>query len=223
MLEFVDDDNTASRKDGFRDDASAAAGADAPEAVRSTAHAGSETGPEQSVQAGPLSRLFLKISTDPIETLQALEELSALIGERALREVRAFRREVEIRLDAMETRLDAMETRSKAWRDVQDAKIDALHKLYEGLEKQMRLLVVLFAFQFFFLGALATISLMDWFGTDKTSASTPSLELQAPANAEESASALGGPPPASALASEHSERPGVDTVEETQPIHPPGR
>lgn len=173
----MDDDNTASRKDGFRDDASAAAGADAPEAVRSTAHAGSETvpeqsvpdpadpGPEQIVQAGPLSRLFLKISTDPIETLQALEELSEMIGERVLREVRAFRREVEICLDAIDVRLDAMETKSEAWRDVQDAKIDALHKLHEGLEKQMRLLLALFAFQFLFLGALATISLMDWFGT----------------------------------------------------------
>ena len=157
MLESMDDDNTTSRIEGFRDDALAAVGADAPEAVRSTAHAGSETAPEQSVQAGPLSRLTLKISTDPIEALQALEELSAMIGERVLREVRAFRREVEIRLDAMETR-------SEAWRDVQDAKLDALYKVYEGLEKQIRLLVALFAFQFFFLGALATISLMDWFG-----------------------------------------------------------
>lgn len=186
----MDDDNTASRKDGFRDDDSTASGAVAPEAVRSTAHAGSETvpeqsvpdpadpGPEQSVQAGPLSRLFLKISADPIEALQALEELSAMIGERVLREVRSFRREVEIRLDAMETR-------SEAWRDVQDAKIDALYKLYEGMQKQIRLLVALCAFQFVFLGALTTIGLMDWFGTDKASASTPSLELQAPADAEE--------------------------------------
>ena len=107
----------------------------------------------------------MKISADPIEALQALEELSAMIGKRVLREVRAFRSEVEILLDAMDVRLDAMETRSEAWRDVQDAKIDALHKLYEGLQKQMRLLVALLAFQFFFLGALATIRLMDWFGT----------------------------------------------------------
>ena len=162
--------------EGFPHNASTASGADAPEAVRSTAHAGSDTAPdqsipdptaaspEQSVQAGPLSLLSLMNSKDPIEILQVLEDVAELISARVLREVRAFRRELDVHLDAIETRLDAIETRSEAWRDIQDARIDALYKLYEGLQKQTRLLVALFAFQFFFLGALTTVSLMDWFG-----------------------------------------------------------
>ena len=49
-------------------------------------------------------------------------------------------------------------------------------------------------------------------------ASSPSLEVQAAqAKAEESASELGSPPPASDSASEDTYRPGVGTDDESQP------
>lgn len=63
----------------------------------------------------------MKISADPNEAFEALDGLSAMIGERALREIRAFRREFETRMGAMEkgleTRLGATETSFNAWRD----------------------------------------------------------------------------------------------------------
>ena len=172
-LASMHDDYIASGTKGHRDDAPDRSGGAAPETVRSEPHAGSETVAEQRVPAavdpdleqrvlaGPLSRLFLKISTAPNEAFEALDGLSAMIGERVLREIRAFRREFETRMGAMEkgleTRLGAMETSFNAWRDAQDAKIDALHKMYDGLHKQMRLVVAVLALQFVFLGALAMI------------------------------------------------------------------
>lgn len=89
--------------------------------------------------------------------------------------------------------------------------------MYDGLYKQMRLVVALLALQFVFLGALATIGLMDWLA-DMTSASTPSLEVQAPlVRSEQPTAALGSPPPDSDPASEDNAQRGVDTVEESRP------
>lgn len=64
---------------------------------------------------------------------------------------------------------------------------------------------------------------MDWLA-DRTSASTPSLEVQAPlVRSEQPASALGSPPPDSDPASEGDAQPGVDTVEESRPNYPASR
>lgn len=126
ILESVQDGSIAAGMKGRGDEAAVPSTSDAPGTVRTEAHAGSEAAaeqrvpklarrsPEQSVPAGPLSRRLSKISADPIEILQALENLSEIISERVVREIRAFRREFESRLD------------------VQDAKIDALYKLYDG-------------------------------------------------------------------------------------------
>ena len=224
MLRAMHDLSAASDSKSAGVHASDAPIVDTLETVRSEAHAGSEApanqsvlgpadpGPEQSVPAGALGRLFSKISTDPIEILQALDDLSGRIGERVLREIQAFRQE------------------SEAQHKVQDAKIDALYKLYDGLcreldgmRKQMRLLVAMFALQLVFLGALITVELMNWFSMERAFASPPSVEMQVPmVGAEESASALDSSPPDSTPASAAATRPGLDTAEESEPTLPSG-
>lgn len=211
---------------GRGDEAAVPSTADAPETVRTEAHVGSETaaeqrvpklarpGPEPSVPAGPSSRLLSKISADPVEIVQALENLGEIISERVVREIRAFRREFETRLD------------------VQDAKIDALYKLYDGLRadlnglrSQMRLLVALFGVQVVFLGFLVAMGFMDRFSTNKVTATPLPLEVQAAKaqEAEVSASSLGSPPPASAPTSEDTDQTEVDTAEESEPNRSPAR
>lgn len=217
---------------GRGDEAAVPSTSDAPGTVRTEAHAGSEAAaeqrvpklarrsPEQSVPAGPLSRRLSKISADPIEILQALENLSEIISERVVREIRAFRREFESRLD------------------VQDAKIDALYKLYDGLRSeinglrqdlnglrsQMRLLVALFGLQVVFLGFLVAMGFMDRFSPGRVAASPTSMEVQAAQpEAEESASEMGGAPLASAPTSEDTDQTEVDTAEEREPNLFPAR
>lgn len=211
---------------GLGDEAAVPSAADAPETVRTESHAGSEPaaqqrvpklarrGPEQSVPAGPLSRLLSKSSADPVEIVQALENLGEIISQRVVREIRAFRREFEARLD------------------VQDAKIDALYKLYDGLRadlnglrSQMRLLVALFGLQVVFLGVLVTMGFMDRFSPDRGAASPTSMEVQAAKaqEAEVSASSLGSPPPASAPTSEDTDQTEVDMAEESDPNLSPAR
>ena len=239
MLELVQDLHIADGTKGVGDDTSVPSTVDAPETVRVSAHAGSGAaaeqsvpepvgpGPEQSVRAGPLSRQLSKIPADPTEILEALEDLGARISERVLREVRAFRREFESRLDVQNAKPDAEDAKLNA----QDAKIDALYKLYDGLRSEInglrmeiRLLMAMVMIQNFLLGALLTISLINWFSADRVPASPPSLETPAPqAEPEESASALSSPPPASAPASEDEDQPELDTVEESPPAPPPAR
>lgn len=228
---------------GVGNDASAPPTADALETVHKEAHAGSETaaergisapagpGPEQSVPAGPLSRLLSKISADPTEILQALEDLGKIISERVLREIRGFRRDFE-------TRLESMETRSDARHDVQDGKIDTLRSEMKGLRAELnglraelnglrlelRLLMGLVALLIVVLGALAGMGIVDRFGTDRVVDSPPSLEVQAPqAEAEESVSELGSPPPDSAPAEEDADRPEEDPPEGSDPTLPSAR
>lgn len=237
ILEAVQDHLTASGLKGLRDDPLAAPLGDDVATVRPKAHTDLESpaeqsvpdpagpGPEQSVQAGPLGRLFLKISAKPIEILRAMDDLSERIGDRVLREIRAFRRE------------------SEAQHNVQDAKVGALQKLYDGLcreldgvrkeldgirkeldgiRKQIRLLVAMIALLLVFLGALVTVGLMNWFSLERASASPPSLEVQASTvEAQESSSAQDSPPPASATASADATRPGGDGSEESEPTIPP--
>ena len=155
-----------------------------------------------------------------MEILQALENLSEIISERVVREIRAFRREFESRLD------------------VQDAKIDALYKLYDGLRSeinglrqdlnglrsQMRLLVALFGLQVIFLCFLVAMGFMDRLSPDRVAASPTSMEVQAAQpEAEDSAPEMGGAPLASAPMSEGADRPEVDTGEESQPNLSPAR
>lgn len=225
ILESVQDDRVVAGTKGIGDDPSAPCIADGSETACTEAHAGLETaeegsvfnsvepGPEQSIQAGPLSRMPPKICSDPTEILQALEKLGEMISERVISEIRAFRRDVEARLD------------------VQDAQIDALYKLYYGLRSemngirmQMRLLMALVGIQTVLLGALLTMGIIDRFGTDRVAASSPSLGGQAAqAEAEESASALDGQPPASIPASEDADRTELGTVEESQSAIPSAR
>ena len=236
----MQDDRITSGVKGLGNDASASSTADASETVRNEAHAGPQTaaercvsdpagpGPEQSVPAGPLSRLLSKISADPPEILQALEDLGKIISERVLREIRGFRRDFETRLESMEMRSDArlesMETRSDARHDVQDGKIDSLRRELNGLRIEIRLLMGLFGLQVVLLGALVGMGIVDRFRTDPVLDSPPSLEVQAPqAEAEESVSELGTPPPDSAPAEEDADRTEVDPPEESEPTLPSAR
>lgn len=207
------------------DDTSAPSTADAREVVRSEANTGPETSevrivpdppgadPEQSAPAWTLSRLLLKISADPIEISRVLQNFVEIISERVVGEIRAFRREFETRLD------------------VQDAKIDALYKLYDGLRseinglrKEIRLLMAVCGIQTVLLGALLTMGIMDLCSTDRVPASSTSGEVQASeADAEESSAALRSQSPASDLASEDADRPGVDAEKESKPSISPAR
>ena len=208
----MQDDRITAGVKGVGNDASAPSTADASETVRKEAHAGSETaaerstsapagpGPEQSVPAGPLSRLLSKISADPIEIAQTLENLGEIISERVVREIRAFRREFEARLDA------------------QDGKIDALRSEIEGLRTHMRLLMGMFGLQIALLGALVSMDIVDRSRTDRVVDSPPSLEVQAAqAEAEESVSELGSQPPDSAPADADADRTEADPPEESEP------
>lgn len=246
----MQDDRIATGLKDVENDASASSTSDAPKAVRAEAHAGQEAaeersisdparpGLDQSVPAGPLSRLLSKIPADPTEIVQALENLGEIISERVVREIRAFRREFESRPESMETRfearLESMEKRSDARHDVQCGKIDALRsELKEmrvelkGIRTQVRLLIAMLGIEVVFLGALVTMGFIDRFSTERVAAPAQSLEVQATQAqaemAEESASVLGSPSPASAPAREDAARTEVDPPEESEPTLPLAR
>ena len=175
----MQDDRTTPTVKDTQDGGAATVSADAPESVGSEARAGSEpvaeqsvadpvgVGLEQSVQARPFARLFMKVSASPSEVLEALQDLGEMmIGERVRREMRDFRRESEAR------------------HDVQDAKLDALYKMYDGLRKdmdglrrQMHLMVALFTIQLAFIGILITVGLVNGFSVSKVSAPPASVEV----------------------------------------------
>lgn len=210
----------------------AAPPADDVETVRPEAHTDLESpaeqsvpdpagpGPEQSVQAGPLGRLFLKISAKPIEILQAMDDLSERIGDRVLREIRAFRRESEAQHNVQDAKVGALQEPYHGLRiglhGIRNA-LEGIRKELEGIRKLIRILVAMLALQIVFLGVLVTLGLMNWFSMDRASASPPSLEVQAsPVEAQGSASAPDSPPPDSAPASAVATRPGVDPAAESQ-------
>ncbi len=232
----MQDDRIAAGMKDVGNDASAPSTADAPRTVRKEAHAGPETaaersisdparpGLEQGVPAGSLSRLLSKIPADPTEIVQALENLGEIISERVVREIRAFRRDFE-------SRLNSMETRSGARHDVQDRKIDALSSElkeiraeFKGIRTQVRLLIAMLGIEIVFLGALVTMGVIDLFSTDRVAASPQSLEVQAAqALAEEAELTLGRLPPDSAPAEEDADRTEVDPPEESEPTLPLAR
>ena len=239
MLELMQDDRTAPTVKDTRDDVAATVSADASESLGPEARAGSEpvaeqsvpdppgVGPEQSVQAGPLARLFMKVSASPIEVLQALQDLSEMIGERVLRELREFRRESEARHDVQDAKFEAGMA-------VQNAKFDALYKLYDGLRKdmdglrrQMHLMVALFTIQLAFIGILITVGLVNWFSMSNASAPPAAVEVQAPAveaeGAQGSESEPGRSTPAAAPAGEDAGRLQGDPAEESPPTLSSGR
>ena len=182
-LKSMQDDRTTANVKGLRDDDSASITADTPEAVRSDANTGkgsaatqsipetSGPGSEQPVLAGPLARLLAKISLDPMEILQALDDLSDMVAGRLVRKIRAFRRESEaqhhVRNAKREARKATWDAEFKTRTESQDAKIEAQGAAQDAridsLDKQMLLLLVLAMIQSFLLGMLATLSLMCWF------------------------------------------------------------
>lgn len=179
----MQDDRTTANVKGLRDDDSASITADTLEAVRSDANTGkgsattqsipetSSPGAKQSAKAGPLARLLSKVSPDPMEILQALDDLSDMIAGRVVRKIRAFRRESEaqhhVRDAKREARKAAWDAEFKTRTESQDAKIEAQGAAQDAridsLDKQMLLLLVLAMIQSFLLGMLATLSLMYWF------------------------------------------------------------
>ena len=171
-----------------------------------------------------MSRLPSKIPADPTEIVQALENLGEIISERVVREIRAFRRDFE-------SRLNSMETRSGARDDVQDRKIDALRSElkeiraeFKGIRTQVRLLIAMLGIEIVFLGALVTMGVIDRFSTDRVAASPQSLEVQAAqALAEEAELTLGRLPPDSAPAEEDADRTEADPPEEPEPTLPSAR
>ena len=253
MLESVQDDRTAPTVKDTHDDGAATVSADAPESVGPEARAGLEpvaeqsvpdpagVGPEQSVQAGPLARLFMKVSASPIEVLQALQDLGEMIGERVLREMREFRRELrefrresEARHDVQDAKLEAIDTKHEAGMAAQNAKFDALYKLYDGLRKdmdglrrQMHLMVALITIQLAFIGILITVGLVNGFSVSKAPAPPAAVEVQAPAveevEAQGSESEPGSSTPAAASAGEDAARLQGGHAEESPPTLSSGR
>ena len=231
----MQDDRTTPTVKDTHDDGAATVSADAPESVGPEARAGLEpvaeqsvpdpagVGPEQSVQARPLARLFMKVSASPIEVLEALQDLGEMIGERVRREMREFRREMrEFRRE------------SEARHDVQDAKFDALYKMYDGLRKdmdglrrQMHLMVALFTIQLAFIGILITVGLVNGFSVSKAPAPPAAVEVQAPAveevEAQGSESEPGSSTPAAASAGEDAARLQGGHAEESPPTLSSGR
>ena len=194
MLESMRDDRTTANVKGLRDDDSASITADTLEAVRFDANTGkgsattqsipetSGPGPKQSAKAGPLARLLSKVSPDPMEILQALDDLSDMIAGRVVRKIRAFHRESEAQHHVRDAKREARkaawdaefkthkaawDAESKARTESQDAKLEAQGAAQDAridsLDKQMLLLLVLAMIQSFLLGMLATLSLMYWF------------------------------------------------------------
>ena len=103
-----------------------------------------------------------------------LDDLSELIAERVLRKIRAFHRESEAghdvqdeKLAAIDTKLEArtaaQDAKIEARMDTQDAKIDAINKLCDEIDKQTRLVLVLFKIQLAFIGVFVSLGLMHWF------------------------------------------------------------
>ena len=143
-----------------------------------------------------------------------------------LREIRAFRRETEARLDVQDAKIGALyKLYDGVCRELDGLRkeIDGLRKEMDGMRKLMRLMVAMFALQTVFLGALVTMGFMHWFSGERAFTSQPSLELQVPTDeAEEAASALERPPLGSAPASAEAARPEVDNAETSQPPLPTG-
>ena len=162
----------------------------------------------------------MKISAKPIEILQAMDDLSERIGDRVLREIRAFRRESEAQHNVQDAKVGALQEPYHGLRiglhGIRNA-LEGIRKELEGIRKLIRILVAMLALQIVFLGVLVTLGLMNWFSMDRASASPPSLEVQAsPVEAQGSASAPDSPPPDSAPASAVATRPGVDPAAESQ-------
>ena len=242
----MQDDRTTPTVKDTHDDGAATVSADAPESVGPEARAGLEpvaeqsvpdpagVGPEQSVQARPLARLFMKVSASPIEVLQALQDLSEIIGGRVRRELREFRREMRDFRRESEARHDVQDAKFEAGMAVQNAKFDALYKLYDGLRKdmdglrrQMHLMVALFTIQLAFIGILITVGLVNWFSMSNASAPPAAVEVQAPAveevEAQGSESEPGSSTPAAASAGEDAGRLQGDPSEESPPTLSSGR
>ena len=92
-----------------------------------------------SPKAGFLASLLSKISSTPIEVVRALEELRALIDERVLRAISAFRTEVRARMDAhdakADARMDAHDAKADARMDAHEAKAEARIDMHEAKSK----------------------------------------------------------------------------------------
>ena len=176
----------------------------------------------------------MKVSASPIEVLQALQDLSEMIGERVLSDMREFRRESKARHDVQDAKLEAIDTKHEAGVAAQNAEFDALYKLYDGLRKdmdgmrrQMRLMVALITIQLAFIGILITVGLMNGFSVSKASAPPAAVEVQAPAvdelEAQGAESEPGSSMPAAAPAGEDAARLQGDPAEESPPNLSSGR
>ena len=154
------------------DDVSPPSTAGDREMARSEAQAGSETAedriypnptgpsPEQSVPAGPLGRQLSNISADLLEILPALQNLGEIISERVVHEVRAFRREVEDRLESMERRVEGRPDVHDAWIDAWYESRERMRREINGLRREIRLLMAMVGIQTVFLGALLTMGII---------------------------------------------------------------
>lgn len=172
---------------GLRDDDSASITADTPEVIRRDSNAGKGVrrrrafpkpparGLNRVPKQGLWGRLLSNVSPDPMEILRVLDDLSELIAERVLRKIRAFHRESEAGHDVQDEKLAAIDTKLEVrtpaqyakvetWMDPQNAEIDLINKLCDEIDKQTRLVLVLFKIQLASIGVFVTLGLMHWFG-----------------------------------------------------------
>ena len=243
-LESMNEGQSASPVQGNPDDKPSRSSADVPEASRSEAEAGLDPVAEQinpslsgldtggSSQTGALASLLLKISATPIEVVRALEELRALIDERVLRAISAFRTEVRARMDAHDaksdarmdvheakakTRADAHEAKSKARIDAHEAKskarADALEAKVDALRREVRLILGLSTLLLVLVVLLVYLSYTNRFIVRNASTLSTTEQVDAPiAEAKEPSTPPGRPAPSTSSASEDVAGPIGDTT-----------
>ena len=128
-------------------------------------------------QPGALASLLLKISATPVEVMRALEELRALIDERVLGAIGAFRTVVMARMDAHDAtskaRMDAHGATSAARLDVLDEKVDALRR-------EIRLILLGITLVLTVLGALAYLGLTNRLSARDASTPNTTQQVAAP-------------------------------------------
>ena len=128
-------------------------------------------------QTGALVTLLSKISSVPIEVVRALEELKAMIDERVLRAIGAFRREIT-------SGMDAHEVTSKARMDTHDvtvkSRLDALDAKFDSIRREIRIVLAVLTLVLTLFATLVYLGFVDRSSVRNASTPTTTQQVQAP-------------------------------------------
>ena len=203
MVKSMDKDRSSPSEQSQQaqvDETSLRSSTDAKEESRPEADTDPDTEVEQSIpvppglefgaspQTGALVTLLSKISSVPIEVVRALEELKAMIDERVLRAIGAFRREITSGMDAHEAtskaRMDAHEVTSKARMDSHDAtvksRLEALDAKFDSIRREMRLVLAVLTLVLTLLAALFYLGFVERTSVRGGSTATTTQQVQVP-------------------------------------------